>query len=767
MVLNGSTMRARARRPFLRTVLLMLALGALAGACSKEPFQGEQKENQPPTVWLSSAPPEGTDSRYRVHLYWGGWDPDGQISKYEYYITDNVTGVFSPSDTVGVEWNTVLSNDSVFTFSADSLADSTNTRLVTRFERSHTFFVRAVDDRGRRSVESAHRSFTAWTLSPSVRVTVPNQFGLTPALIPSIATYRWEAVDFINSTVEVTIPDSVRYVLHAIEGNDFDGGFRWLHENIDDPTWSDWLYYSAPNDSGKFWTTPPVDFGTYVFGIQAKDEAGAVTPVFDEAANARRIRVSRRSTGPLLNVYNEFVGSVRTSTVNTPTVIVDLPAGIPVTFEWTADASAYGGTVSGYRYGWDLTDLNDDSQWDVDYTPFTSTRAQSAPRAFNFGVHVFYIEVLDNSGTRSRVSVKINYIQFTMERDLLLVDDYYENPAGSGLQETNGALPNDAEHDEFWRTMLADVEGFRWALDAIEVRGTQTMSIAKLATYKNIIWDAFGGYNVAGSSQPLVARMIGFRSKDPNLNQSTGGKVQPNLLALFLRAGGHLLLCGEQPLSQVINRDFFVLTPRFPFLFKYELEGSQSGQYGTQVETGRYVGDASFAYQDVGVSTLDIATSTYGAMRRRLDNGCGVELIREVNAVADGLRTAVAVDPGFPTMELRAEVAGPGKYYGPGNRGLNNELYDPFYFDFCIWSERRAPFVPIYTHSCADPQSPLVGAPIAGWSTVYSGYAPDVPGGVAARSAYFGFEPFYFDPVSAKQMINKIVFDEWKLTQTP
>lgn len=759
MAKSRSFVRARLWRP----LLTMLAVGVLAGACSKEPFQGEHVENQAPTVWLSSAPPEGTDSGYRVHLYWGGWDPDGQIKKFEYYITNNVTGVFSPSDTVGVKWSTVLGNDSTFTFSADSLVDSTTTSLVTRFERSHTFFLRAVDDQGMRSLEAAHRSFTAWTLSPTVRVKVPNQFGLTPAQIPPIATYRWEATDFINSMLEVDVPDSVRYVLHAVPDNDFDAGLRWLHENPTDPTWSDWLYYSAPNDSGKFWTTPPVDFGTYVFGVQAKDEAGAVTPVFDEKVNARRIRVSRRSTGPLLTVYNEFVGSIRTSTVNTPTVIVDLPAGVPVAFEWSADAASYGGTVSGYRYGWDLTDLNDDSQWDIDFTPFTATRATSIPKTFNFGVHVFYIEVTDNSGTRSRVSVKINYIQFTMERDLLLVDDYYENPAGSGLVATNGALPNDAEHDAFWQDMLSDVAGFRWDLDAIQVRGSETMSISKLASYKNIIWNAFGGYNISANSAPLLARMIGFRSKDPSLNQAGGGKVQPNLIALFIRAGGHVLLCGEQPLSQVINRDFFPGPTVFPLLYKYELEGNQNGQYGTQVETKQYVGDASFSYQDVCVSTLEVATSSYQTLRRRLDNGCGVELLRKVDARADGLRSAVSLDPDFPTLELRPEVAGPGKFYEPGRRGLNNELYDPPYFDFCVWAEHRSCFQPIYTHLAEDPDSPLTGAPIAGWSNVYADIDPEVPGGVPARSAFLGFEPFFFQPAAAKQMIDRIIFDEWQV----
>ena len=40
---------------------------------------------------------------------------------------------------------------------------------------------------------------------------------------------------------------------------------------------------------------------------------------------------------------------------------------------------------------------------------------------------------------------------------------------------------------------------------------------------------------------------------------------------------------------------------------------------------------------------------------------------------------------------------------------------------------------------------------------------PDVLGGVAARSVYLGFEPFYFKPSQVKEMFDVILFDEWQL----
>ena len=102
-------------------------LVVLAGGCASNDLVGTQKLNQPPNVWLSSAPPEGTVSEYTLHLFWGGWDPDGDIAYFEYCVTDNEDGVFDPADTVGVDkWRRVDSNDSTFTFTADVLADSSS-----------------------------------------------------------------------------------------------------------------------------------------------------------------------------------------------------------------------------------------------------------------------------------------------------------------------------------------------------------------------------------------------------------------------------------------------------------------------------------------------------------------------------------------------------------------------------------------------------------------------------------------------------------------
>ncbi len=739
-----------------------IVVAPLLSGCAGEEVVGENRRaNMAPTVWLASAPPEGTESGYLVHLYWGGWDPDGQISHYEYCITNNETGQFVPADTVGPDkWNDVFSNDSTFLFTADGQSNPNNNNMVQKFERSHTFFIRAVDREGQPSSAPAYRSFTATTLSPEVRLDIPlpgNSIG-TPAQMPAIATYRWTGADYINNTDQQIDPAEVRHILKKVQGNDYDGALSYIQNNPDASEWSDWLAYDAPGDTGRAWTTPPIDFGLYVFAVQARDEAGAVTPVFQLGRNARRIQVLARSTGPKLTVSNQFMGSVLSTYIATPAAIVDLPAGVPLSFTMQADARDYGGTVVAYRYGWDVIDPADPDQFDVDWTPPTSSTTRIPPRTFYFGSHLLLVDVIDNSGVISRAQIRVNIVQFDMGRDLLVVDDYVE-PEVTWITSA-GASPSDEEHDQFWIDALADAAGFNPDLDMLSIRSGRPLSIVQIANYKNIIWDALGGYGRTGSNRPKLGEVINFRSKNPSLNAANlGSKISPNLISLFMRAGGHVLICGEQPMTQTITPQFFGgAAVRYPMIPLYELEGDQSGSY--DVEAGR-VGDQSSIYEDFCVNVLDVAYTTFNNLRKN-ENGCDTFGYRDIDPVANGLRSAIPVDPNFPQLDLRPETANPGMTYA--SKGLRTELYDPPFFRYCPWfNVSRACFSPIWVNGTANANSSVYGAPIAFWTTTYADRVPERGGGVAARSAIWGFEPAYFNPSQVKQALEVIIFDEWKM----
>ncbi len=765
-------------------IAFVLACTALLAACASDQLEGTAAENQAPTVWIAAAPPEGSTSSYFVQLFWGGWDPDGEISHYEYLITDNRRGTFSPADTVGADWSPVQAHDSTFAFSADSLAESDPGAQTAVFTRSHTFFIRAVDLEGLRSREPAYRSFTARTISPEVTIDTPRQaLGLTPSELPPIATYQWTAVDYIDDFITKQQPESVQWALESTRNHNasFTATLDYLRSPASASSWYPWAYYRAPQDSGKFWTTPPMEFGDYVFAIRAKDEAGAVTPVLDERKNARRITVSHRTVGPRLVVSNQFVGNVVASTCDYPLTILDMAAGVGMAFTLSACADDYGGTVSGYRYGWDILDLDDPDQWETDYTPFVGSFAEIRARAFNFGTHTFTAEVIDNSGFCSRVEVKVNIVRFSGERNLLLVDDYAadENAGFSGFAATNGSVPNDSEHDSFWLDMVSNVAEFDLSRDVVSVSTEREIPLTTIAAYKSVIWSVFSDLTTTNVTRlPLLYRYIQFRSTQAasgtsacSASAGVSGKVVPNAIALAMQAGAHVLIAGQQPVQNVLPRvgGFSVRWPMIPL---YETEDPQTGTPDLEDPPG---GDG-FAYQDLCLEVID-----YGYLptsRARLPGSgsnrryCPVSpTYRQPGSAStrdDTMRDAQPLDPNFPVLSLRPEVAATGRVYAPESQGIDAEVYNPSYFragQACQYvPEPRPCFEPIYGLVSRDTSERTYLQPVAFWSSVYGDIvAQDIPGAVAARSAVFGFPPVYFNPSEVKPAIEFILFDEWQL----
>jgi len=780
------------RRHALFMWLVALAVAALFQACTTEGIEGQRIKNQPPRVWLSAAPPEGSVETYKVHLFWGGWDPDGEISHYEYYVTDNVTGVFNPAGVVDSLWSPVVANDSTFTFSADALVDTLTTSQVSEFTRSHTFLIRAIDEEGLRSTRPAYRSFTSRTLSPQVNILIPVRvLGTTPAQIPPITTFSWSASDYVSDKLVAQEPDSVQWALvstkthtneHDAQGrllSPLDGTLAYLRSGspASGKEWWPWVYYRADEDSGKFWTSPPLEFGTYIFAMRAKDEAGAVTPVLDELTNVRRLRVSTRLTGPFLTVFNIYMGSVVTTTCSTPLTILDVPAGISVGFTFSATAESYGGLVSGYRYGWDIADLDDPDQWEVDFTPFVGTQANTASRPFYFGTHTLTIDVVDNSGYCSRVEIKVNVIQFTQERNVLIVDDFQvdERPSsfpGFSNPQGRGVLPSDQEHDAFWLDMASNVDGFDPASDVVPVSTAGEVPLALLAKYKGIVWSVYSDVGQQADF-PLLYAFIQYRQQ--TTTQGSGGvsgKVQPNYLALAMAAGSHIMLAGEHPVQLVENRAY-LRGARHPLILRYEMEG-ENAQTGTGPDIANPMGEGGFAYRELCLDVIDYGYLTVTRRRYRQPQPtyyCPVNTYRRADAASvrdDTMRGANPLDLNFPLLELRDDITALGMAYQPTEKGIDAEVYNPAYFRTgraCQYvpNPPRSCFQPIYGLVSFDTNEPTYNETIAFWTSAYADRVADVPGAIGARSVVFGFPPVFFKPEQVKPAMEYIFFNEWQL----
>lgn len=239
-----------------------------------------------------------------------------------------------------------------------------------------------------------------------LEITIPVRCGLAPAFRPLIATYLWQTIDGSPD------PAEVRWIMipTADFNESYDATIEYIRTHPDASEWSEWVTYNPP-DIGTSWTSSALNYGPYVFAVHGRDSEGNANTVFDEDYNVRRIMVSPRTTGPLLTVTGDHIDPIQTAVTDAPPTQIGLANGTPVSFCWTADACAYGGVVTGYRYGWDLIDPEDpnDPGWEIPYTPFVEEEECSPERVYNSGVHTFTVEVMDFDGYKSRASIEITY----------------------------------------------------------------------------------------------------------------------------------------------------------------------------------------------------------------------------------------------------------------------------------------------------------------------------------------------------------------------
>lgn len=587
---------------------------------------------------------------------------------------------------------------------------------------------------------------------PSAQITLP----VPPAIaqMPPVFPIEWTPSD-----------DAVEIRRILVDAAQFGGGWAFAIEYIrshpNAPEWSEWIAVDAPDGSGRAWTTPPLATGPYAFAVQAHSGSGVVSDNFEVGRDVARILVTDSPPEPIVT-FRPFACA---PTVND--IALEVPSGSSEPICFSADASHYGAVVMQYRYGFDIVDLLDDSQWG-EWTPYVGPSECIQMPTYFFGTHQLFLQVMDHVGGVAGGSVILNVIAFSMEKDVLLVDDWPEN--SSGWQATNGADPSDAEHDQFWADMLSDVAGFNPATDAVDLSTlTVEVPLSTMVQYKSIIWIAQGGEL---SSPSWLANLIRFRN--PNI-PAPPDNWACNPLLLYMAAGGKVLLVGDRVMTLVVNKgEFPGDLPAFPIIFRYELGGLQDGVYDAQEIGVRGVGERSFAYRDVCLNVLDVVRSQHPlGVRRPGVHACPVTGLRDHDLRTEGLRACTPIDNvtggGFPRLDLRPEAAAPGRAHDLNGSGLNCDVYNPPYFGQVTPCDRfveygRRCFEPIYGLESLDTQSYIYDAPVAFWTGVYADRVPEVSG-VAARSAVWGFHAVYFEPEQVKAALDIILFDEWKLTR--
>ena len=732
---------------FLCAFTLVLALG-----CSEEVFMGPGAENRPPEAWLSSGPVEGDTTGYQVHFFWGGWDPDGEVRGYEFIVADGAPFGFDPQDTTGLDkWRRTTAHDSVFRVSAaaDARTVSIGGYLFTRYDMTHTFFLRAVDGAGKRS-EPVYRSFTAWTLAPTAVIERPRlPASASVQTLARVITFAWSSSDPIDSPANTQAPDSVRYLCTPLvnPAGQYDPSFNIVgdlnaHPERYEPRWSRWIHYRAAGDSGRSTIIGDDEVleinRSHLFAVQAKDDAGAITGIFDRRTNARQFIVSAQA-GPLMRVFEPVLGAFTFLGTNLRPEKVDLPPGVGLRFRWTADASSYGGEIVCFQYGWDVADLNDPGEWESDCSPFETGCAA----AWYAGVHVLVVRVVDNAGTESLGQIEVNVVPFPMDRNLLWVDDF----PSTDFSQADYAMPTESEHDAFWTALCARASGFDPSMDVYDVsgHGGRPPLITLVGRYRSVVWTFSAAPE--GCAWDDVVRFT------PESQVGEATRLTVNYLSIFLSKGGHLLTEGRSDrgggLAMVLPGDAQLM----PINIRCEVTGPQDGCGG---DTS---GVNTMAYHEYCVTVVDKISSRF---RSEID----MPLRRET---ADALELAYRSETdgggnGLPdTLRLWEEILKPGRFFDPVRRGFTYaEVYDPAYWMSRNGLRSRDCFSPMYRMVARSIESPLHRQSVALWLTKYASVDADGDGGgcIPARSAHIGFELWFFERAGVNRLVDAI-FDEW------
>lgn len=554
----------------------LVTIAVLVGCGDNQLGIERRRPNRPPATLLSSGPPDSVHgTNYRVHFFWTGVDPDGTVDHYDYILVDHPASndsiaASSPdyARRVVVEipavddprWRSTFAHDSILVTRADTLRRDpvpppglSDTQLGTHndfvrmqsFERWHSFFVRAVDNQGLPDATPVYRSFNSRTLAPTVGLLRPVLPGHVFQGVRTLV-FRWEGADPVGDGT-IRSPIASRWVLLRSSPNGiFSHWPRALYE-LPETAWSPWRPWQASDQSGRravlqnltpIGSDPESEAGYYFFAVQAMDEAGAVTPVFDDALapsnNATRFYVIDRA-GPTLTVRDAYLGTFVFAGGLQP-VTLEVAGGQEIRLRWSADAAQYGGEIVAYRYGWDIRDPQDETQWEQNWS---ATALSAGTRTYPSGTHRFFLQVRDNLESITSATIEFFVHRPTLRRDLLFVDDSH-HPQGE--QD-----PDESAESQRWQTVLDQLllrSSFDWRAD----RDLFTADISHLPPvpllfdYKTVVW------NQVGSDRNSALRALA-NFFDPFL-ASNRGRVPPfNSLSSYLDNGGELWLSGQQTTS--------------------------------------------------------------------------------------------------------------------------------------------------------------------------------------------------------------------------
>lgn len=118
---------------------------------------------------------------------------------------------------------------------------------------------------------------------------------------------------------------------------------------------------------------------------------------------------------PVLTITNEYMDPISYPVA----AMIPIPVGLPLTFCFTAEAASGGGEIQSYRYGWDVY-LPGSGAWDGQSDDYDGSEVCSQPKIFTQpDLHMFTVEVTDDTGASTSISIIILYYKGPASFDIM------------------------------------------------------------------------------------------------------------------------------------------------------------------------------------------------------------------------------------------------------------------------------------------------------------------------------------------------------------
>lgn len=540
-------------------VLAVILVFLAAGCSTNTDLSGTRVPNSRPETRITGQPPTLLEAGFAVDLNWTGSDPDGRIVGYEWKISNNGTDGISPRDTLTVDplsgavlnpWRYTAGNDSTFLVLADEPDFPGDDHDERRSYRTHSVFIRAVDDKGAVDPSPAYISFTSTTIVPTCRVVYPNLSNQGSKTAPPSINVGWEGSD---PDFDLKVPTQVRFLWKPAQYDTTDTGapryIRTPYEynlhgrsviDFEDPEWSPWRGYD-PLESERRVQFPDQPDGVYfLFALQVRDTAGAVSIGRDYQVEVGNFWIKQDGFRPEVNIAEPFLGQP-TSSEN----FNQIAGGQPLNFSWTANAEAYNGEIVSYRHGWDLIDPNDENDPGWAVPPGLSKQNLFATeKSFREGLHTFYLRVVDDSKQVRVIIWRLEVVPFvSRDKQLnLMVIDQVIDPDGltnNWVDETGNPRNSEIYRNDYWQFLASGsggVSGMTWTRDWKDHR--EEVTYKDIVKYKTLL--CYAQFN---DRDQLMFRQ--FRSR--------GGVDQFVWLTPYQEQGGNFFLVGGSSMESFIE----------------------------------------------------------------------------------------------------------------------------------------------------------------------------------------------------------------------